>query len=251
MIDTHSHLLDEAFDNDLEECIKRCKDNNVNKLILVGFERKGNLKAQSMALKYPGFFYPTAGIHPEEIIDLSDIDYISDFISKNKVYAVGECGLDYHYRNDNKELQKQIFESQIKLSIKYHLPLIIHSRDAIEDTYEILKKYKGLTYGVMHCFSSSLEMALKFIDLGYYIGLDGPVTFKNAKEPKRVAANIPLDKMLLETDCPYMAPSPHRGERNESSYVVFVAEEIARLRNLDYNKIETITDQNAIKLFKI
>ncbi|MCR5705710.1 MAG: TatD family hydrolase [Acholeplasmatales bacterium] len=250
MIDTHSHLLDEVFKDDLDDCIKRCKDNNVNKIVLVGFERITNNKAQELSKKYD-IFYPTAGIHPEEVKDISDLDYLEDFIKNNKVYAIGECGLDYHWTKETKELQKIIFEGQIKMSIKYNLPLIIHSRDAIEDTYNILEKYKGQLRGVMHCYSGSLEMAQRFLSLGLYIGLDGPVTFKNAKEPKRVAENIPLDRLLLETDCPWMTPSPYRGKRNESSYVVYVCEEIAKLRNMTYREIEEATDRNASSLFNI
>ena len=250
MIDTHSHLLDEAFDNDLDLCIERCISNNVNKIVLVGFDRITNLKAQELSKKY-NIFYPTAGIHPEEVIDKNDLIYLEDFINQNKVYAIGECGLDYHWRNDNKDLQKNIFEGQINLAIKYKLPLIIHSRDAIEDTYNILSKYKGKIRGVMHCYSGSYEMALKFIELGLYIGFDGPVTYKNSKEPKRVASNIPLDKILVETDCPYMTPQIYRGKRNESSYVIYVANEIAQLRNMEYNELEKILDQNASNLFNI
>ena len=250
MIDTHSHLLDEAFDNDLDLCIERCISNNVNKIVLVGFDRITNLKAQELSKKY-SIFYPTAGIHPEEVIDKNDLIYLEDFINQNKVYAIGECGLDYHWRNDNKDLQKNIFEGQINLAIKYKFPLIIHSRDAIEDTYNILSKYKGKIRGVMHCYSGSYEMALKFIELGLYIGFDGPVTYKNSKEPKRVASNIPLDKILVETDCPYMTPQIYRGKRNESSYVIYVANEIAQLRNMEYNELEKILDQNASNLFNI
>ncbi len=251
MIDTHSHLLAEEFKDDLDLCVARCKENNVFKAILVGFNKELNKRAQELAITYKDFFYPTAGIHPEEVVDISDLFYLEDFIENNKIYAVGECGLDYHYRCDNKDLQKEMFEGQIKLSIKYNLPLIIHSRDAMADTYEILKKYEGKTYGVLHCFSGSKEMALKFIELGYYIGLDGPVTYKNAKEPKEVAKAIPLNRLLLETDCPYMTPVPHRGERNESAYVIFVAKEVANLRNISYKELEDITDNNAKCLFKI
>lgn len=251
MIDTHSHLLAEEFKDDLDSCIKRCLENNVNKVILVGFSKELNRRAQELTTLYPNFFFPTAGIHPEEVEDVSDLDYLEDFIKNNKIYAVGECGLDYHYRVDNKELQKEMFEGQIKLSIKYNLPLIIHSRDAMADTYEILKKYEGKAYGVLHCFSGSKEMALRFIELGYFIGLDGPVTYKNAKEPKEVAKTIPLDRLLLETDCPYMTPTPYRGKRNESSYVIFVAKEVANLRNISYKELEDITDNNAKRLFKI
>lgn len=250
MIDTHSHLLDDVFKDDLLDCIERCKKNNINKIVLVGFDRLTNDKAQELAKKYD-IFYPTAGIHPEEVIDLNDLLYLEEFINSHKVVAIGECGLDYHWSKDKIELQKVIFEGQIKMAIKYNLPLIIHSRDAIQDTYDILEKYKGQVRGVMHCYSGSLEMAYRFLDLGFYIGLDGPVTFKNAKEPKKVASSIPLDRLLLETDCPWMTPAPYRGKRNESSYLIYIAEEIAKLRNISIKEVEEATDRNAEKLFNI
>ena len=251
MIDTHSHLFDEAFSSDLDECIKRCKDNNVNKIILVGFSKENNNIAQELSKKY-NIFYPTAGIHPENVINLDeDMSYLEDFINNNKVYAIGECGLDYHWRDDNKELQKEEFRAQIELSIKYNLPIIIHSRDAIKDTYDILKDYSGKIRGVMHCYSGSLEMANEFIKLGLYIGFDGPLTFKNSKEPKRIAQSIPLDRILIETDCPYLTPEPFRGKRNESSYVVYVCEALSKLRNISLEETEKITTKNACDLFGI
>lgn len=251
MIDTHSHLFDEAFIDDIDECVNRCIENNINKVILVGFSKENNHIAQEYAEKYK-IFYPTAGIHPENVEELdSDMKYLEDFIKNNKVYAVGECGLDYHWRDDNKELQKLEFKAQIEMAIKYNLPIIIHSRDSIQDTYDILKEYKGKIRGVMHCYSGSYEMALEFIKLGLYIGFDGPVTFKNSKEPKRIAASIPLDRILIETDCPYLTPVPYRGKRNESSYVRYVCEEIASLRGIALDEMERITDNNAIELFKI
>ena len=251
MIDTHSHLFDEAFKEDISLCVKRCKDNNINKVILVGFAKENNHIAQEYAKKYD-IFYPTAGIHPENVEELeSDMAYLEDFIKNNKIYAIGECGLDYHWRSDNKELQKEEFIAQIELSIKYKLPLIIHSRDAIQETYDILSKYKGQISGVMHCYSGSYEMALKFLDLGLYIGFDGPLTFKNSREPKKICELIPIDRILIETDCPYMTPEPFRGKRNESSYVRFVCEKVAELRGITLDEAERITDDNAKALFKL
>ncbi len=252
MIDSHSHLFEEEFNNDIDECIKRCKENNVNKILLVGFSDETNLKAQEYAKKYD-IFYPTAGIHPDEADDsyLEKIKRLKDFISKNKVYAIGECGMDYHYTKENAEIQKIIFKAQIELSIEHNLPLIIHMRDATKDTYDILKEYKGKLKGVMHCYSGSLEMAYEFIKLGFHISLGGPVTFKNAKEPKEVAKNIPLDKLLIETDCPFLAPTPFRGKRNESSYVKYVCQEIANIRGISFEEVDEITTKNAKDLFKI
>ena len=251
MIDTHSHLFEDEFINDIDSCIERCKENNVNKVILVGFSNETNLKAQELSKKY-SIFYPTAGLHPEEVREdyLDRINDLKNFIKNNKIYAIGECGLDYHWDKTFINEQKEALKLQCELALKLDLPIIIHMRDATLDTYNILKEYKGLR-GVMHCYSGSLEMAYEFIKLGFYISLGGPVTFKNAKEPKLIAEKIPLDKLLIETDCPFLAPSPFRGKRNESSYVKYVCEEIANIRGMSFSEIEKITENNAIKLFKI
>lgn len=252
MIDTHSHLFSEEFSEDLEQCIIRCKENKINKLVLVGFSKQTNELAYKLSQKYD-IFYPTAGLHPSEANELYEeqLKDLYEFVENHKIYAIGECGLDYHYGKDNKEIQKIIFRKQIELSIKLDLPIIIHMREATQDTYDILKEYKGKIKGVMHCYSGSLEMANEFIKLGLYISLGGPVTFKNAKDSKLVAQNIPLDNLLIETDCPYMAPTPYRGKRNESSYVYLVAQAIADLRGICVDEIDAITTKNSEKLFKI
>ena len=252
MIDTHSHLFEDEFKEDLNECIERCKLNNVNKIILVGFSFETNPKAQELARKFD-IFYPTAGLHPSEAENSYKKDFarLVDFINNNKIYAIGECGLDYHWRVDNKEYQHELFKLQCELAIKLDLPVIVHSRDASQDTFDIIKSYNGKLKGVMHCYSGSLEMALEYVKLGFYISLGGPVTFKNAKEPKNVALNIPIDRLLIETDSPYLAPTPYRGKRNESSYVKYVLEEIANIRNIDSKELDDITTNNAKKLFNI
>jgi TatD DNase family protein len=251
MIDTHSHLFSEEFELDIDSCVERCKENNVNKIILVGFSDITNVKAQELAKKYD-IFYPTAGIHPEEANNdyLAKFNGLKEFIKNNKVYAIGECGLDYYWDITYKEEQKKLLRLQCELALELDLPIIIHMRDATKDTYDILKDYKGLR-GVMHCYSGSYEMAKEFIKLGFYISLGGPVTFKNAKEPKLVAKGIPLDRLLIETDCPFLAPTPFRGKRNESSYVKYVCEEIAKIREMSVSDIERITEENAKNLFKI
>ena len=252
MIDSHSHLFEEEFKDDLDDCIKRCKDRNVNKILLVGFSKETNEKAQALAKKYD-IFYPTAGIHPDEADDnyLEKYNELVEFVNNNKVYAIGECGIDYHYTKENMEIQKKLLHLQCELAIKMDLPIIIHMRDATKDTYDILKEYKGKIRGVMHCYSGSLEMAYEFIKLGFYISLGGPVTFKNSKEPKEVAVNIPVDKLLIETDCPFLAPVPFRGKRNESANVYYVCEMIANLRGLSFEEVERATEENTIKLFKL
>lgn len=251
MIDTHSHLFEEEFKDDLDNCITRAKEAGIEKIMLVGFSKKTNIKAQELAKKYD-IFYPTAGVHPEE----ADKDYLNkfnelkEFIENNKVYAIGECGLDYYWDITYKEEQKELLKLQCKLAKELDLPIIIHMREATKDTYDILKEFKGLK-GVMHCYSGSYEMAKEFIKLGFYISLGGPVTFKNAKEPKLIAKEIPLDKLLIETDCPFLAPTPYRGKRNESSYVKYVCEEIANIKGISSEEVDKITTLNAINLFKI
>ena len=252
MIDTHSHLFEDEFKDDLSLCINRCKENNVNKIVLVGFSHETNNKAQELSKKYD-IFYPTAGLHPSEatVNYLNDFNQLVEFINNNKIYAIGECGLDYHWTKENISEQHELFKLQCELAIKFDLPIIVHSRDASQDTFDIIKSYGGKLKGVMHCYSGSFEMALEYVKLGFYVSLGGPVTFKNAKEPKLVAEKLPIDRLLIETDSPYLAPTPHRGERNESSYVKLVLEEIAKIRNMSVEELDKITTNNAEKLFKI
>lgn len=251
-IDTHAHIFDAQFDEDRIDVINRLIEAKIKKAVVVGFSKETNVLALNLAKKH-AFLYPTAGLHPSEANEIteSDILDLEKFINDNKVYAIGECGLDYYWVNDNKEKQKWLFTEQIKLAIKYDLPLIIHCRDAVADVYEILKEYKGKLRFVMHCYSGSSEMAVEFVKLGGMISLGGPVTFKNAKAPKEVAKIVPLDRLLIETDCPYLAPHPNRGKRNEPSYVRLVLNEIAILREIDADELEEVLDQNSIKFFKL
>ena len=251
-IDTHAHIFDEAFDEDRDEVIKRIVEANINKVVVVGFSKETNVLALELAKKHE-LIYSTAGYHPSEAneINVNDIVELESFINDNKVYAIGECGLDYYWVKDNIEKQKWLFNEQIKLAIKYDLPLVIHCRDAVSDVYEILKGYKGQVRFVMHCYSGSVEMAREFLNLGGYISLGGPVTFKNAKTPKEVAVDVPLDRLLIETDCPYLAPTPYRGKRNEPSYVRNVLNEIALLKGIDVLELESILDSNSINFFKL
>ena len=251
-IDTHAHIFDEAFNEDRDEVIKRIVEANINKIVIVGFSKKTNVLALELAKKHD-FIYSTAGYHPSEAneINEADIEELESFINDNKVYAIGECGLDYYWVKDNIDKQKWLFNEQIKLAIKYDLPLVIHCRDAVADVYEILKGYKGQVRFVMHCYSGSVEMAREFLKLDGYISLGGPVTFKNAKTPKEVAVEVPLDRLLIETDCPYLAPTPYRGKRNEPAYVRNVLNEIALLRGMDVLELEGILDSNSINFFKL
>ena len=251
-IDTHSHIFDEAFSNDREEVINRILEANINKVMIVGFSKETNELALELA-KNHSFLYPTVGYHPSEANEINEADIVllEEMLNNNKIYAIGECGLDYYWVSDNKDKQKWLFEQQIMLSIKYNIPLVIHCRDAVSDVYEILKKYNGKVKFVMHCYSGSVEMAREFIKLGGYISLGGPVTFKNAKTPKDVAIDVPLERLMIETDCPYLSPMPHRGKRNEPAYVRYVLAEIANLRNMEITELEEILDSNSIRFFNL
>ncbi len=250
IFDTHSHLFEEDFASDRDKCFENLKAID-GKVMLVGFNTKNNLEAYNLAKEYN--MYSSAGLHPDtadEDID-QNLILLEEFINTHKVYAIGECGLDYHWVKDNIDRQKKLFEAQIKLAIKYDLPIIVHSRDAHQDTFDLINKYSGKLKGIMHCYSGSLELALEYIKIGFYIALGGPVTFKNAKEPKRIASNIDINHLLVETDCPFLAPEPFRGKRNESAYVKYTAEYIANLRNMSYEELTKITSENAYRIFNI
>lgn len=250
IFDTHSHLFEEDFDSDRDKCFENLKAID-GKVMLVGFNNINNLEAYNLAKEYN--MYSSAGLHPDtadEDID-QNLILLEEFINTHKVYAIGECGLDYHWVKDNIDRQKKLFEAQIKLAIKYDLPIIVHSRDAHQDTFDLINKYSGKLKGIMHCYSGSLELALEYIKIGFYISLGGPVTFKNAKEPKRIASNIDINHLLVETDCPFLAPEPFRGKRNESAYVKYTAEYIANLRNMSYEEFTQITSENAYRIFNI
>ena len=250
-VDTHSHLFDNAFDIDREEVIKECLNQNVKKLIVVGFDKETNKLALELSSKYD-FIYPTVGLHPTELDDYSDnfFVYLEDLIKNNKnIVGIGECGLDYYWDTSKKKLQKEVFKKQIELSIKYNLPLIIHSRDAIADTLEVLKSVNKPIKGVMHGYSGSLEMAREFVKLGLKLGIGGVLTFKNAKNIKEVVKELDLSNFVLETDCPYLTPTPYRGKRNASYYIPLIAAGMANIKNISIKEVEEATTNNANTLF--
>lgn len=251
LIDTHVHLNNEALYEDVENYIKKAQNENVTRFIVIGYNPEMNEKAIALAEKYD-FVYASVGMHPTYVKDhkSSDIELFVKQLDHKKVVAVGECGLDYHWDKDNKTDQKRIFERQIELSKALDLPLSIHMRDATEDTYEVLKRYAPLK-GIMHCYSGSKEFASKFLELGLHISLGGPVTFKNAKVPKDVAKLVPLDKLLIETDAPFLAPHPYRGKQNDSSYLPLIAQAIAALKEVSFETIATHTTKNAKTLFNL
>lgn len=250
--DTHAHLNAEQFKENLEEVVKEAKEAGVEHINVIGFDRETNLLAQEIAAKNDNL-YPTAGLHPTDVNEFTEQDLVvlEEYIKKDVTVGIGECGLDYYWHNDNKDRQKYFFIAQIELARKYHKPLVIHVRDAFQDTYDLLasEMKKGFFTGVMHCFSGSPEMAKRFLDLGLYISLGGPVTFKNAVTPKEVARVVPLDKLLIETDCPYLAPHPYRGKQNKPSYLPLIAKAIAEIKEVSIEEVANYTTLNAKRLF--
>lgn len=252
LFDSHAHLDDEQFDSDREEVIDRIIKSDVKRIINVGSDIKTSETSIRLASKYD-FIYAAVGIHPHDVSDcsLADIEYLRKLSENEKVVAIGEIGLDYYYDNSPREDQRKWFASQIQLSEELNLPFIVHSRDASEDTYEIIKENRNKSEFVLHCFSQSLEMAKKYIDLGGYISFAGPVTYKKSVKLREVIKNIPLDRLLIETDCPYLSPEPKRGKRNDPTNVLHVAETIASELRIDSERLAEITFENASRLFSI
>ena len=253
LFDTHVHLNAEQFDEDLEEVLSRAKEAGVEKMVVVGFDRPTINRAMELIGQYD-FLYAAIGWHPVDAIDMKDEDlaWIEDLSKHPKVVAIGEMGLDYHWDKSPKDVQKEVFRKQIQLAKKVKLPIVIHNREATQDIVDILREEGAEEVGgIMHCYSGSPEIAQECVEMNFYISLGGPVTFKNAKKPKDVAKEIPLEKLLIETDCPYLAPHPYRGKRNEPAYVKLVAEQIAELKEVSLEEVEKITTENAMKLFNI
>lgn len=253
IFDTHAHYDDEQFDPDRESLLEQMQEHNVGTIINVGATLKGCRASVALADRYD-FVYAALGVHPDEVgsLDEEGISWMRETArSHPKVVAIGEIGLDYHWDVEPRQVQKQWFIRQMELAGELGLPIAVHSREAARDTFDLISEYgKNLT-GVIHCFSYSPEMAQEYVKLGYYIGLGGVVTFKNARKAKETAREIPLERLLLETDCPYMAPVPFRGKRNSSIYIDYVAEEIGRIRGISKEEVIAVTEENAKRLFRI
>lgn len=250
LIDSHAHLMDEMYKEDLQEVIKRCQENGIETVVNIGYSEETSKQAIELANKYD-WMYAVIGLHPDECNVKADIEFLKDLARNSKVVAIGEIGLDYHYDETNKENQAKYFIEQIKLANELNLPVVIHSRDADMDMLKILKENKIQTKFVMHCFSSSVEVAKEILKLGGYISLAGTVTFKNAKNLLEVAKIVPEDKLLVETDCPYLTPEPNRGKRNEPSNVLYTAKKIAEIRGESFEKIAEITTKNTKEFYGI
>ena len=250
IFDSHAHYTDKAFNDDRENMLGSLRESGICGVINCGADIESSVFSVELANKYD-YIYAACGIHPEEADKIPEnyIEILKNLARNEKCVAIGEIGLDYYWRQDTKEKQKELFEKQILLSKELDLPIIVHDREAHGDTLEILKKHKPK--GVLHCFSGSPETAEEILKLGMYIGLGGALTFKNARKAVEVAEMLPSDRLLLETDCPYMAPVPFRGKRNYSGYIPYIAEKIAEIKGIDTQTVLDITSENAKKLFDL
>lgn len=253
LFDTHAHYYDTQYDEDRNEVIERARASGVESILTVSSDIASSIENISLAQRYD-FIYAAIGVHPHNVLDLNNniISALTDFASYPKVVAIGEIGLDYFYDNSPREAQKIWFGKQISLAKSLKLPVIIHDRDAHEDTLSIIKSENARDVGgVLHCFTGSIEMAREVMNNNLMISIAGPVTFKNANKLLEVVKYVPEDMLLIETDCPYLTPEPHRGKRNESAYVKLIAEKIAKIKGKSCAQIEQITTSNAKRLFKI
>ncbi len=256
--DTHAHYNDEKFDEDREQIIQETYKSGISKFVVAGYNIESSKKAIELSNKYE-FMYSICGISPNDIPQSEeklwkDIEEISKIIKQNnnkKLVAIGEIGLDYYWEKENKELQKQAFIAQIKLANELNLPIVIHSRDASVDTIQILKDNPVNKKGIFHCCQLNQELVRQALELGFYISFAGPITFKNSKNAPDVVKMVPLEKILIETDSPYLSPEPNRGKRNDSRNVKYVAEKIAEIRDTSIGEIAKITYENAIRIFNI
>ena len=255
LFDSHCHLDDEKFDQDREEIITHIFSSGVTKLISAGYSVDSSKRALELALKYRQI-YTVSGISPNDILENvekidAQINEIKNLAQNKKVVGIGEIGLDYYWNKENKELQKYAFIKQIKMANELNLPIVIHTREAVMDTLEILKKYPVNKKGVFHCCPLNTELIKEALKLGYYISFAGPVTFKNSKNADEVINQVPEDRILIETDSPYLSPEPNRGKRNDSSNVKYIAEKIAKVKGKSIEEIAKITYENACRIFEI
>ena len=249
MVDTHCHLYSEYYD-DLDEIIDKIKKSGVRAIIVNGCDMRTNKEVLELVNKYD-IVYGALGFHPTELDEFNDDDllWLEEHINDDKIVAIGEIGLDYHYDNTDKEKQLYVFKRQLEIAKLYNKPVIVHSRDSIQDTYNILKESGN--YGSIHCYSGSLEMAREFVKIGFCLGIGGVCTFKNAKNVVDVINNIDLEYILMETDSPYLTPEPHRGEKNDSSYLIYILDKISQLKGIDKDVVNTTINNNVRRLFDI
>lgn len=248
IIDSHAHYDDSSFDADREDVLRELFSGEICKIVNIGCSVKSSYSSVKLAEEYAGI-YAAVGLHPDAADEIDRIGEIRSLCGNKKVVAVGEIGLDYHYEEHSRDIQKKAFEEQLRLAAELDMPVVIHSRDAWEDTMELLRKYRPK--GVMHCFSGSAETAREIVTMGMYVGFTGVVTFKNAKKALKALEAVPLDRLLVETDCPYMAPEPNRGKRNYSGYLPYTVAAMAAVKGVSPDEMAEITAENAERLFNI
>lgn len=250
IFDTHAHYDDEAFDSDRESLVLSLKDRGVVGIVSCGCDIASTVANQNLSHSFDDFYF-AAGFHPENLegFSVEDLEKLKPFFADEKCVAVGEIGLDYHWMNSTKEKQRELFVAQIEIAKAKGLPVIVHDREAHGDTLDILKATKPS--GVLHCFSGSVEMAREVIKLGMFLGFNGVATFKNARKIPEVIREIPLDRIVLETDCPYLAPEPHRGKRNDSSFIPFIAQRIGEIIGISAQEVLDVTNKNARALYNL
>lgn len=251
IFDTHAHFDDAAFDGDRSELLSQLNNNGVKYVCNVGANIKGSEASIKLAKAYD-YFYAAVGVHPEDAAELNDekLKYLKTLSSNDKVVAIGEIGLDYYYPDFDKELQQKWFLEQMELARCVKLPIVVHSRDAAKDTYDIMKAAKAEEIGgVVHCYSYSKEIARDYLNMGFFFGIGGVLTFKNAKKLVEVVEYLPMDAIVLETDAPYLAPVPFRGKRNDSSLLSYVVTKISEIKGISEKEVEDITLKNAFKLY--
>lgn len=252
IFDTHAHYDDEQFDADREELLNSMAEQGVGTIVNVSASYPSCEQVTEMVQKYP-FMYAAVGVHPDHVGELNEETFVrmKKLFANDKVIAVGEIGLDYYWDNESHDLQKAWFIRQLELARELDLPVLIHSREAAADTMDIMKEHAEGMSGVIHCYSYSKEMAREYVKMGFYIGVGGVVTFKNARKLKETVVEIPLTSIVLETDCPYLAPEPNRGKRNNSAYIRYVAEEIAKIKGITYEEVVAQTEENARKMYRL
>lgn len=253
IFETHAHYDDEAFDDDRDTLLSSMQEHGIGLIVNVGASLKSTTASILLAEKYP-FVYAAAGVHPNETAELNEESFagLREQCSHRKVVAVGEIGLDYYWDEPSHEIQKMWFARQLELARQIRKPVIIHSRDAAKDTFDMMTAHKaGEIGGVVHCFSYSAEMAQEYVKMGFYIGVGGVVTFKNGRKLKEVVEAIPMEKILLETDSPYLSPEPNRGKRNSSLNIPYIAQTIAEIKGIPYDEVIAVTEANARRMYRI
>ena len=253
IFDTHAHYDDRQYDEDREILISSLSKAGIGKVVNIGADMASSERALGLAHEYD-FIYAAVGVHPSEVEELNDkaIERLKSWTADEKCVAVGEIGLDYHWPDPSPEIQKKWFVRQLDLAREVHLPVVIHSRDAAKDTMDIMHSERAEEIGgVVHCFSYSKELAKECVDMGFYIGVGGVVTFKNGRKLREVVEEIPMEKILLETDCPYLSPEPHRGERNSSLNLPYVVKAIADIKGISEEEVIRITEDNAKHMYGI